>query len=83
METVSSQSMFFQDVLLCQEIDKILSQKCVLSSILEAVKNFSYFPTLKTMIMVSAVLFSRKPFFLMIRLNKMRWRREFLWKTLL
>lgn len=83
METVSSQGMFFQVVILCQEMDKILSQKCGLSSILEAVKNFSYFPTLKTMIMVSAVLFSRKPFFLMIRLNKMRWRREFLWKTLL
>jgi len=56
METFFSKAHFFR---MCQNFDEILSQKCVLSSISEAVKNFSYyFPTLKMMIMVSAVLFN-------------------------
>lgn len=73
MESFFSKLYFFR---ICQDFNKILSQNHVISSVLEAVKNFSDFPMLKMMIMVSAVLFSRKPFFLMIKLNKMRWRRE-------
>lgn len=30
METVSSQGMFFQDVLSCQEIDKIVTKMCII-----------------------------------------------------
>lgn len=83
METLSSQSMFSQDVFPCQEIDKIVTKMCIIIHIGSSKEFLLFSHVEKTMIMVSAVLFSRKPFFLMIRLNKMRWRRQFFWKTLL
>lgn len=57
---------------------KILSPNWVLS-ILETVKIYHFYTL---MIMISAILFCWSPFFLMIRLNKMRQGEEMLWKTL-
>lgn len=43
METVSSQSMFSQDVFPCQEIDKIVTEMCIIIHIGSS-KEFLLFP---------------------------------------